>query len=494
MPPTGPPNCPPSHRLPAVCGGSRHRQSLSLMAAIERLSWADLNNLAVEAPDTPMHQAVFATVDADALRDPEGRLRIADIRAGLVARIEHVPELRRVLCRPGLFGGRPFWIDDPGFRVEDHVLLATLPWPGGQAAAFSFAAHEMSSLMDRSMPLWRVWLLDGYSADRVGLLIKLHHALADGPAMVNMLAEILDLGPAALRVAAGPRAPARPRPTARELLQDSWTSKSSAVRRTLRTIAHPARSVQRLRSTTSAGLETIRNGRGTPRTSLNRPIGTSRRVAAFHLSLAEVKDVAHGHAATVNDVFLSLVAGGLRRVLISRGETVSGASIRASVAVSMHRSDHSMSGNHVGTVVVSLPADLEDAGELLTAVTSAMTRAKSRQLALVSTALMVTLARLGITRAYIRRQHMINVLTTNLPGPPVPLYFAGARVHDPVAMPPIAGNVTASFAALSYDGGLTLSVVADGAAWPDIDLLITSMRKCWLELRAQASAPARRAM
>lgn len=487
----GPPNFPRLDGLPTVSNAWPTCAQWSLMAPISRLSWADLNNLALEAPDTPMHQGVLATVEGGPLRDAGGRIRIADIRAHLGARIERVPELRRVLYRPGLLRGRPVWIDDPRFRIEDHVLMATLQSPGGEPAALDFAEHEMASLMDRSLPLWRLWLLDGYSADRIGVLIKIHHALADGPAMVNVLAQVFDMeSSAALETPTGSRAPASI-PTDADLLRDSWRLKGSAFKRVLKTFAHPARSMQAAASTFSAARETLSNTRHTPRTSLNGPIGTSRRVGALHLSLGELKDAAHRHGATVNDVFLCLVAGALRRVLIARGEPVESVSIRASVAVSMHPTNHSMSGNHAGTVIVSLPIDIETADELLLAVAAATARAKSRQLPAFSTGLMVLLARVGITRAYIRGQHMINVLTTNLPGPPVPLYFAGARIHDPVAMPPIAGNVTASFAALSYDGGLTLSVVADAAAWPDIDLLTSSMLACWVELKGEATASTR---
>lgn len=457
------------------------------MAAIARLSWADLNNLALEAEDTPMHQAVLASLDAAPLRDAAGRVRLTDIRAHLAARIGRVPEMRRVLYRPGFLHGRPVWIDDPSFDIENHVLLATLPAPGGEAAALAFASSEMAALMDRSMPLWRLWVLDGYSNDRVAILIKLHHALADGPAMVNMLAQVFDLEPAALERPTCGWSP-QGRPTGGELLRDGLKLKARAAAKTLRRVAQPARSIRAMVSTMSAAREAFRSGRGAPRTSLNRPIGTSRVVGALHLSLAEMKEVAHCHDATVNDVFLALAAGGLRRVLLSRGEPVAGASIRASMAVSLHRGDHSMTGNNVGTVIVPLPVDIESTDQLLPAVAAATALAKTKQLPADSTRLMVVLARLGITRAFIRRQHMINVLTTNLPGPPVAFYLAGARLHDPVAMPPIAGNVTVSFAALSYDGGVTLSVIAERASWPDLDFLLTSMRACWLELRSEEFA------
>lgn len=247
------------------------------MAAINRLSWADLNNLALEAGDTPMHQAVLASLDAAPLRDAAGRVRLADIRAHLAARIERVPEMRRVLYRPRFLHGRPVWIDDPRFDIQNHVLLATLPAPGGEAAALAFASHEMSSLMDRSIPLWRLWVLDGYANDRIAMMIKLHHALADGPAMVNMLAQVFDLEPVPLEKPTGQWAPPS-RPTDGELLRDGFRLKAGAVARTLQTVAHPARSMRAMASTMSAAREAFHSGRGAPRTSLNHPIGKSRIV------------------------------------------------------------------------------------------------------------------------------------------------------------------------------------------------------------------------
>lgn len=138
-------------------------------------------------------------------------------------------------------------------------------------------------------------------------------------------------------------------------------------------------------------------------------------------------------------------------------------------------------------MIVPVPIDVESPGELLAAVAAATARAKTKQLPVLSTGMMVLLSHSGLTRAYTRRQHMINVLTTNLPGPPMPLYFAGARVYAPVALPPIAGNITVSFAALSYDDGLTLSLVADRDSWPDLSLLVEGMQQAWTMLGTAAS-------
>jgi diacylglycerol O-acyltransferase / wax synthase len=450
------------------------------MTEFARLSQADLTNLAVEAPDTPMHQAVLASLDAGPLLDEKGALRVREIQSHVEARLDRVPELRRILFRPHVLGGRPLWIDDPDFRIENHIEAVRLDRPGGEDVALAFAEAQMSQLMDRSRPLWRIWLLEGYSEDRLGILIKIHHALADGRAIVNMLAQIFDLEPVAMDHPVSTWSPfVRPRATA--LVADNLNSKSRSFVRALLRLAHPVVLARSAGSGFAGTTEALRQTRGAPRTSFNRPIEVGRRVGAIHIPLQDAKAVAHAGGVKLNDMFLSLVATALRSMLASRGEPVRGA-LRASVAVSRPGSSD-MSGNHVGTVVVPVPMDVDDPKALLTSVAQASARAKANQKAVASTGLMVFLARTGVMRAFIRRQHMINLLTTDIPGPPVPLFFAGAEVRDPIALAPIAGNVTVSFAALSYAGVLTLSFVADASRWPDAEKLTDALRSSWLELR-----------
>jgi hypothetical protein len=254
-------------------------------------------------------------------------------------------------------------------------------------------------------------------------------------------------------------------------------------------VAHPAALTRRAAMGISSMLEAIRQGRGASRMSFNRPVGSSRRISAMHLELDALKAVARREGVKVNDVFLYLIAAALRHALLARGDRIEGESLRISVAVSGMRFGRSVSGNHAGTVIVSIPVDVEDPRDLLPAVAAATARAKAKQLPVMSTGLMVLLGRAGITRLFIRHQHMLNVLTTNLPGPPIPLYFAGGQVRNPIAIPPIAGNVTISFAALSYDGALTLSVVGDGEVWSDLGPVIRAMQSAWTALLDALGAP-----
>jgi len=458
------------------------------MKPLARLSAADLSNLALEAPDTPMHQAVLALVEAAPLRGPDGRVLIERLREHVASRLERVPQLRQVVHRPGLFRGRPLLVDDPRFRIENHVLLETLPAPGGEAAALAFAERQMALRFDRSRPLWAIWVLDGVTRDRLGVLIKLHHAIADGPAMVNILAQVFDIEPLPPGRCTEAWSPAPP-PRGGELVRDNLAQRLATLKLWIAALAHPGRTFRAGVAAVRALLEELQQADGAPRTSFNRPVGAGRRVAALHVSLDDAKAIAHGLGVKLNDVFLFVAARGLRDALRGRGENVRGVSLHMSIAVTRPAvRSATVSGNHVGTVVVPVPVGIDDAASELRSIAEATAQAKTMQEASLSMELMVLLAETGVARAFTRRQHMLNVLTTNLPGPPVPLYMAGARLESPVAMPPIAGNVTVSFAALSYEAGLCFSLVADARAWPDLAAVSAGMASGWRELQAMLSA------
>ncbi len=459
------------------------------MAALERLSVADLSNLAVEAPDTPMHQGALGVLDGRTLLDADGHVAIARVRSHLQARLERVPQLRRILYTTGPFQGRPMWVDDPTFRIENHVVVAQLPAPGGETEGLKFAERMMASLMDRSRPLWQLWFLEGYGEGKVGLFLKLHHVFADGPAILNIIGLLFDLEPGIVG-SPTPWSPSPP-PKAPALAWDNLARKGRAVKGAARRLAHPVLLGTSTRAAALGIWAALQEGRGAPRTSINRPIGSRRRVGVVRLSLAEVKSVAHEAGVKVNDVFLDLIAGGLRAVLASRGIPVDEMDIRASMAVSLHSSRNDLVGNHVGTMIVPLPLGEAGAAARLGTIAANTARAKARQRGAVPQAFMAALALSGLTRFFIRRQHLVNVLVTNLSGPQFPLYVAGARLLDAVPIPPIAGNVTVSFAALSYDGNLDLSVHADRQAWPDLEVLLEGMRSGWRQLRgASAAVPA----
>lgn len=452
------------------------------MHLLQRLTLADLANLAAEASDTPMHQGALGVLDGSSLLDQEGRVRIEALRTHISARLDRVPELRRILFQTGPLQGRPLWVDDPEFGIENHVLVARLPAPGGESRALRFAEGMMVSLMDRSLPMWQIWFLEGYGEGKIGLFLKLHHVLADGQGILKIVSLLFDLEPGVVETSRSLWTAAPP-PSPQTLAIDNLARKGRLTARAARRLAHPVVLARSTGLTARAIWATVQEGRGAPRTSLNVPIGRTRRIETMSLSLAQVKRLAHAEDVKVNDVFMDLIAGGLREVLLERGTAVEGLRIRASMAVAQKAPGESERvGNHVGTMIVPLPIDVDDARARLSMIAAATVHAKARQRSAVPQTFMATLALTGLTRIFTRHQHLVNVLVTNLPGPQFPLYVAGARLESVVPIPPIAGNVTAAFAAFSYDGHLTLSVHADAAAWPDLEVLVRGMERTWLRL------------
>lgn len=450
------------------------------MKRLERLTYTDLTNLAVDGPDTQMHQGALGVLDGAALLDADGHVRADRVREHVAARLDRVPLLRRRLWKTAPFLGRPLWVDDAEFAIEHHVLVARLPEPGGERRAIEFAQQHMAELMDRSRPLWELWLLEGFGPGLVGVFLKLHHAMADGGAILNIVALLFDTEPNVVETQPAPWTPQAP-PGAGALLLDNLVSKADTIASGLRRLGHPVVLCRAAAANWRRLLEATRQGRHAAVTSLNARIGSQRRIGVLPLDLAEVKAAAHARGAKVNDVLLDVIASGLRAVLLERGESTRGIAIHASMAVRLPEADGALGGNHAGTMVVPLPLE-QDEVPRLGSIARATAEAKQRQSASVPQGLMVLLAVTGLTRFFIRRQHMVNILVTNLAGPPFPLYIAGAKILDVFAITPVAGNVTASFAALSYDGRIDLAVDADASSWPDLDVLISAMARGWLRL------------
>jgi WS/DGAT/MGAT family acyltransferase len=449
-----------------------------MRSALPRLSPADLLNLAVEAPDTPMHVGAVAVLDGRPLCGLDGRLRLAEIRAELGRRIAGVPELRRVLYRPGPPAGRPLWTDDPAFRVERHVTEVELPPPGDEEALLRLAEDLLRPLLDRTRPLWRMWFVTGLPAGRIAVVVALHHAVADGLAAVRLLSVLLEEPHAGRRPAeAAPLALSARPPGWSELVRDN-------VRQRLRSLLRP-RNPRRFAGQVLAGWRVVARSWHAPRTSLNPPVGPRRRLAVLRLDLAEVKAVAHRHGGKANDVVLDLVAGGVRALLRSRGEPVDGLSLHTTVAVSLRAPGQpTEAGNRSGGYLVRLPVGPPDPATRLRLIRAETARAKRSQLATAANVVLVWVARTGLLRYFTRRQRLANLIESNVAGPPEPIRVLGAPLLDLVPVGVLAGNLALSFLALSYAGRLTVTVRADADRYPDLTVLLAAMQRDWQALTA----------
>jgi WS/DGAT/MGAT family acyltransferase len=460
---------------------------------IQRLTTVDRMYLHDERPAWPCHFGGLAIVDGGAMKDAAGRLPIEELGGHLARRLAAIPRLRQRMHAPGLLQGGPVWVDDEDFAIERHIHQARVDAPGGDAQLLETAARIYAGLLDRSRPLWELWLISGLSDNRIGILVKIHHAVADGAAAVAIVSSLFDLETEEPQRQAPPGARA-PMPNRRALLADNLTRTSRAVGRLLAAVRHPRPILESLRMFVlvvrrSAGQQ------GAPRTSLNGVVRAGRRVRFLRLDLAEMKAVAHVHDGKLNDLVLDLWAGGLRRLLLSRGEPVEGIELKVGQAVSLRAaSNREAIDNQTGSIVLPLPIWEADPGRRLHRIVMTTSRSKAIQ---QPAAIMNAIAALAATPlgAYMNlHQRAVNVIASNVVGPPRPMYMLGGRVLDVLPIIQLVGNVGLTVCAFSYAGSVTLVVTADARGFPDIDELIAGMSADWQALsegaREEAEAAA----
>jgi diacylglycerol O-acyltransferase / wax synthase len=354
--------------------------------------------------------------------------------------------------------------------------------PGDDGAMRSLAERLMARPLDRARPLWRMWFLTGLPDGRVGVLVVLHHALADGLAAMRIVRSLLeppiaDAGPSRPKtlVAAVP-------PAWSALARDNVRSKVATVVRLTRPAMwrHVAEIVRSAWQTGSLA-------RHAPRSSLNAPVGPRRRLATVRLDLATAKRVAHVRGCGVNDVVLSLVAGGVRALLDPRGEPIARLRPRVGIAVALFSPGRRREvGNDIGSLLVPLPIGEADPAARLPLIAAETALAKRTQVAFAEPILRAFVGRFGVVRRAMERQRLVNLAETYLPGPPVRIEVLGAPVLDLLPIAPLAGNLGLSFVALSYAGCLTVAIRADADQFPDLAVLVAAMGRDWQALAGSA--------
>jgi diacylglycerol O-acyltransferase len=449
---------------------------------LERLSATDHYSLLGDDFGVPWDIGAIAVVDGTSLLDGDGRVRIDKVRRQVETRLHLLPRFRQVLYRPRRGLGWPVWVDAQSFDVTDHVRVFPLSAPAGEPELLEASEELRRRRLDPSRPLWELWLLPGLPDQRMGLFLRLHHAIADGVAGVASFAALLDLAPDADAPAAPPWTPA-PMPGARELLRDNLQWRVQGLDHTLSSLAHPVTTLHQLQGAWPTWREVFAEERA-PRTSLNRRVGEHRKLALVRSRLDLAKKIAHAHDAKVNDVVLVAIAGGLRELLHSRGEPVDDLVLRAMVPVSLHQQQPGQArGNLDGMIVVPLPVDEPDPVRLLHLVAAQTAARKNRPhpQALSTGIFRFTLARRAVIRlAATQRRFNLNV--ANVPGPPVPLYLAGAPLTEVFPVVPAIGNEALSIGVLSYAGQLNLTAVADGEACSDVEVFAHGVRSTFENL------------
>lgn len=451
----------------------------------DRLSALDASFLYLESPSTPMHIASLAVYD-------DGPAPIDDVRQAFADRLHLVPRFRQRLASPPAGMHRPVWVDDPYFTLDAHLRHVALPEPGTPAQLKELAGHLLSMPLDRSCPLWEMFVIDGLSDGGFAVLSKTHHCLWDGVSGADVHAILLDDSPEPSTVIPETWEPG-PEPTFVELALDAATDRVSeavdAGRSLVRAATHPLQTA-RDAIATARGLSTLANSvlRPSPRSPLNTSIQGRRRYAFTTAPLDRAKAIGKRAGGSVNDVVLAAVGGALRRWMIGRG--VRPTDLDVMVPVSL-RDDGPGVGNRVAMLVVPVAASERDPRRRLERMAEAMRERKASG-AIAAGQVVADLAGFAppLVVAELTRLQQVNrafnLLVTNIPGPPMPLYLCGRRLRHLYPQAPLAANQALAVAVMSYDATLCFGLLGDRDAMHDLDAFEHFLEESLAELEVLA--------
>ena len=461
---------------------------------MDRLTPVDAAFLTQEHEGSHMHIGAIMVFEGPAPR-PE------DFLEQIESRLHLVPRYRQKLAFPRFEMGRPLWVDDPCFNLGYHVRHSALPSPGSLEQLRLMASRVYSQRLDRSKPLWEVWVVEGLADGRFALVNKAHHCLVDGVSGVDITTVLFDTQ---REPAAPPPAPERdwtpaPEPSDADLVAEGIRGLArTPVRlaaRALSAASAPGRTLAGLREA-AEGVGEVAWGilNGAAETPLNQPIGPHRRLAWTGVELAELKAIKNALGGTVNDVFLAVVSGALARWHRDRGLRTEGLELRGCVPVSVRGEDERGSpGNRITVMTAPLPLYAEDPVDRLRIVSEAMKGLKESKQALGAEVIVnledfqpptifARASRLHFsTRAY-------NLLVTNVPGPQFPLYLLGRELDELIPVAFLAPNQTLAVAIMSYNGKVNVSLIGDYDAMADLEELVAHVGDCVAELRTVAES------
>lgn len=438
---------------------------------MQRLSGLDASFLALETSSSHMHVASLAILDPSTADGLFCLDRLIEVYEG---RLHLAPPFRRRLVNVPFGLHHPIWIEDPDFDIHQHIRHTAIPAPGGPDELANLVSRLAALPLDRSRALWEIWLIEGLEGGNVAMLSKVHHAAIDGASGNELLVALLDLSPAVEEHV--PTEEWRPDhlPNDAELLSYAVTSLAR----------QPVRVARAVSRTATAALEVRRLGQessasvlppapfAAPHTSFNAALTPRRAYAYTSLDLTMVKAVKHAVGCTVNDVVLGLCGAALRRYLEDRGEAPDAALV-AMVPVSVRSEDErDAMGNKVSSMLTSLATDVEDPVDRLKVIHECMVEAKGQQQAIGADTLQewtefAAPALLGrAARLYSRmrwassHRPLFNVTISNVPGPPFPLYSAGARLLANYPIGPIFDGGGLNMTVMSYLDQLDFGLLA----------------------------------
>jgi diacylglycerol O-acyltransferase len=461
---------------------------------MQRLTGLDAGFLYMEAPSLHMHTLKVAVLEpAPGIDD----LPIEWVRAQISARLHLLPPFRRRIVEVPFGFHHPVWIDDPDFDIEYHVRRAQVAPPGGQAEMDAVISEIASRPLDRSRPLWELYVLEGLADGRIGVLVKIHHAAADGVAASQLLANVMGTDADALEPDPPPFV-AEPLPSSLRLVSDAFYDHLVQLALLPALLVRTAlRLASVVRHRRSASVQPPRPILDTPRTSFNAGLTPHRIFSSGSLPLADVKHVKTAAGVTLNDVVLAVVAGSLRTYLARRGE-LPDRSLVAGVPVSTDKPDAvaRLGGNKVSNLFTSLATDEPDPLARLKAISAVTSEAKVVQ-NLLGADMMQNWVQYTPPRPYSwfmnlysrlnladRHAPPINLVVSNVPGPRQPLFAGGARLVELYSVGPVLEGIGLNITVWSYLDRLYVGVLACRESTPDAARITEGLQPALDELLA----------
>ncbi len=467
---------------------------------MQRLTGLDAAFLALETPSAHMHVMGVAVVDPSTVPDDRYDSFHERVRALLEARLGLVPPLRRRLVEVPFGLNVPTWIEDPDFDLDYHLRRAALPAPGGPQELAAFAADVAGRPLDRRKPLWEAYVVEGLEHGHQAFVTKIHHSLIDGVAGVAILAALFDMAR---------DAPLEPLEQPDEWEPDHLPTEAEMFGRAIVAAAErPVKMARAVMNSVPGLVRAVRRARDesldvalpltAPRLSMNRTITAHRVIAFSSVSLADVKAVKNALGVSVNDVVLAVTAGALRSYLERREELPDKPLIASIPASARSDDDADKFGNRVSSMFASLPVEIADPVERVQSVARSMSGAKGVHEEVGASTLQDWAEVAGpalfsrASRAYSRMRFaerlrpVINLVVSNVPGPPWPLYFAGAQLVAIHPLGPIFDDCGLNATVISYLDHMDFGFLGCRELLPDIDVLANCVPEALNELKKAA--------
>ncbi len=467
------------------------------MAHYERLSAQDASFLVFEDANSSAHMHVggVSIYDGGGLTAPGGGVDIEKIRAYVASRLHHIPRYRQRLVQTPL-EGEPVWVDDDRFNVRYHVRHTRLPRPGDDRELKRLTARILSQRLDRSRPLWEYWIIEGLQGGRFAALTKTHHCMIDGVSGVDISSVLMSLEPVDTFDPAPTWAP-RPAPNQVELARDEIGRRLAVPGEIAAGVGRLLRQPWLRGADLRANLESVGKTlgvawRGAAKTPINRPIGPHRRFDWTHVALDAAKEIKNALGGTINDVVLTTVSGAIGDFLRRRRVHVDILDFIGAVPVSTRNADDHSMGNQVSAWLARLPIAERDPARRYAEV-GAITAELKRTGGSNAAAYLYQLAEWGGPAALsgvvalTRRMSPCNLVITNVPGPPFPLYVLGARMLEAYPQVTLLEGQGLGVAVFSYCGRLQFGFNADWDLLPDLHDLVRDVERNFAALHAFAT-------